>query len=66
MSSGRDEMTENAHTTVNTQKELASTLQEVVKIIAQQGKAISELTDAVRGFTMQNAGSGSSPRGGRS
>lgn len=66
VSSGRDEVTENARTTVNTQKELSSTLQEVVKIIAQQGKAISELTDAVRGLAIQNAGSGSSHRGGRS
>lgn len=65
VSSGRDEITENANATVNTQKDLTSTLQEVVKIIAQQGKAISELTDAVRGLTMQNANPGSSHRGGR-
>lgn len=65
VSSARDKSTETANATVNTQKDLTSTLQEVVKIIAQQSKAISELTDAVRGLTMQNANSGSSHRGGR-
>lgn len=65
VSSGRDESTENANATVNTQKDLTSTLQEVVKIIAKQGKAISELTDAVRGLAMQNANPGRSHRGGR-
>lgn len=36
-----------------TKTDLTVTLQEVVKIIAQQGKAIGELTNAVRELTMQ-------------
>ncbi|XP_024118450.1 uncharacterized protein LOC112139845 [Oryzias melastigma] len=39
----------------NTETDLAVTLQEVVKIIAQQGKAIGELTNAVHELTTQNA-----------
>lgn len=41
------------------------TLHEVVKIITQQGKAIGELTNAVRELTMQNASSGGVTKGGR-
>lgn len=39
----------------NTENDLASTLQEFVKIIAQQGKAIGELTNAVRELKTQKA-----------
>lgn len=59
------EVTENAKTNSNAQNELTLTLQEVVKTMAQQGKALSELTDAVRGLTVQNANSGSSHWSGR-
>lgn len=39
------------------QTDLTTTLQDVVKIIAQQGKAISELTNAVRDLTIHHASS---------
>lgn len=51
--------------TGSTQTDLAVTLQELVKIIAQQGKAITELTDAVRSLITQNASSDSGSKGGR-
>lgn len=47
------------------QNDLSVTLQEVVKIISQQGKAISELTNAVRDLTMKTTSSESSSRGER-
>lgn len=47
------------------QTDLAVTLQEVVKIIAQQGKAITELTDAVRSLTTQNVSSDGGSKGDR-
>ncbi|XP_038141085.1 uncharacterized protein LOC119783568 [Cyprinodon tularosa] len=48
---------EKTDSTINSQTDLAFTLQEVVKIIAQQGKAIGELTNAVRELTTQAASS---------
>lgn len=48
------EVLEKANLTSNLSTNLAATLQEVVKIIAQQGKAIGELTNAVRELTPQN------------
>lgn len=50
-----DRHTDNVQIPSNPESELASTLQEVVKIIAQQGKAIGELTNAVRELTTQKA-----------
>lgn len=47
------------------QTDLAVTLQEVVKIIAQQGKAITELTETVRSLATQNASSDGGSKGGR-
>lgn len=49
----------------NAEADLATTLTEVVKLIAQQGKAISELTGAIRGLTLQNTNPGGAWRGGR-
>lgn len=50
---GAVEISEQANSGCTVPTELAVTLQEVVKVITQQGKAISELTDAVRELTMQ-------------
>ncbi len=52
---GAVEVSEQANSSCTVPNELAVTLQEVVKVITQQGKAISELTDAVRELTMQKA-----------
>ena len=57
-----DGVSEKADSTTNTQ---AVTLQEVVKLVAQQGKAIGELTNAVRELTMQKASPEGAGRGGR-
>ncbi len=51
------DVTEQANMTTDSQTDLRLTLQEVVKIIAQQGKAIGELTNAVRELTTQNLSS---------
>lgn len=63
---GPDECSEKATPYSSAQTDLATTLQEVVKIITQQGKAIGELTNAVRELAGQTAGSESGSRGGRS
>lgn len=44
------------------QNDLSVTLQEMAKIISQQGKAISELTNAVRDVTVKSASSRSGSR----
>lgn len=56
------EMTEQ---TTDSPTDLRLTLQEVVKIITQQGKAIGELTNAVRELTTQNLSSGAGNKGSR-
>lgn len=52
---GPVEMSEQDNSGGTVPTELAVTLQEVVKVITQQGKAIGELTSAVRELTMQKA-----------
>lgn len=52
---GAVEISEQANSGCIVPTELAVTLQEVVKVITQQGKAITELTDAVRELTIQKA-----------
>lgn len=59
---GPNEVTEQ---TADSPTDLRLTLQEVVKIIAQQGKAIGELTNAVRELTTQNLSSGGSSKSSR-
>lgn len=49
----------------STEADLATTLTEVVKLISQQGKAISELTGAIRGLSLQNTNPRGAWRGGR-
>lgn len=51
--------------TADSPTDLRLTLQEVVKIIAQQGKAIGELTNAVRELTTQNLSSGGNSKSSR-
>lgn len=51
------ESLEKTDSTSNVQTDLTLTMQEVVKIITQQGKAIGELTNAVRRLTTQTANS---------
>ncbi|KAK9519917.1 hypothetical protein VZT92_022616 [Zoarces viviparus] len=60
---GPDEVSGKTDSTSNAQTDLTTTLQEVVKIIALQGKAIGELTNAVRELTMQNASSEKGTKG---
>lgn len=60
-----DETLEKANLTSDIQTDLTVTLQEVVKIITQQGKSIGELTNAVRELTTENASSDSGSMGGR-
>lgn len=60
-----DEVSEKTDMTSNVPTDLTVTLQEVVKIIAQQGKAIGELTNAVRELTVQNTSSQGGNRAGR-
>ena len=52
-----DEVSGKANLPSDSPTDLTVTLQEVVKIIAQQGKAIGELTNAVRELTTQNISS---------
>ncbi|KAL1250647.1 hypothetical protein QQF64_018443 [Cirrhinus molitorella] len=49
------DVSEQVNSSCTVPNELAVTLQEVVKVITQQGKAIGELTEAVRELTMQKA-----------
>ncbi|KAL1256560.1 hypothetical protein QQF64_012105 [Cirrhinus molitorella] len=49
------DVSEQANSSCTVPNELAVTLQEVVKVITQQGRAIGELTEAVRELTMQKA-----------
>lgn len=51
-----DENLEKTDSAKNDMSDLALTLQEVMKVIAQQGKAIGELTNAVRELTVRPAG----------
>ena len=60
-----DEVSEKPDTASCGKNDLTGALQEVVKIITQQGKAISELTNAVRDLTMKCANPESSSRGER-
>ncbi|KAM4552582.1 uncharacterized protein PAE49_013083 [Odontesthes bonariensis] len=60
-----NEVTEKANRTTDSPTDLKMTLQEVVKIIAQQGKAIGELTNAVRELTTQTVSSGGGPKSSR-
>lgn len=60
-----DEVPEQANLTSNTPTDLTVTLQEVAKIIAQQGKAIGELTNAVHELTTQNPSAQGGNKGGR-
>lgn len=59
------DVTEQANLITDSPTDLRPTLQEVVKIIAQQGKAISELTNAVRELTTQNLSSGGGSKSSR-
>lgn len=52
---GCDENVASGESSGDSRSDLASTLQEVIKIMAQQGKAIGELTNAVRELTIQQA-----------
>ncbi|XP_051931175.1 uncharacterized protein LOC127607116 [Hippocampus zosterae] len=54
VSDHKDMTLEKRDMTTEVQTDLTVTLQEVVKIIAQHGKAINELTETVRGLTMTN------------
>lgn len=60
---GSREMSEQSNPVSTAQSDMAVALQEVVKIISQQGKAIGELTNAVRELTIQKASSYSSQSG---
>lgn len=55
--SGSGEMSERSNLASSAQTDMSVALQEVVKMISQQGKAIGELTNAVRDLTMQKGGS---------
>lgn len=57
------EMPEQSSPVSGAQSDVAVALQEVVKIITQQGKAIGELTNAVRELTVQKLSSGGSQGG---
>lgn len=61
-----NERVEQTNLTTDSPTDLRSTLQEVVKIIAQQGKAIGELANAVHELTMQNFSSGGGNKTNRS
>lgn len=60
-----NEVTEQTSLTTDSPTDLRLTLQEVVKIIAHQGKAIGELTNAVRELTTQNLSSGGGSKSSR-
>lgn len=60
-----DEVTEQVNMITDSPSDLRLTLEEVVKIIAQQGKAIGELTNAVCELTTQKLSSGGSSKGSR-
>lgn len=60
---GSVEMLEQSNPASTAKGDMAVALQEVVKIISQQGKAIGELTNAVRELTMQKGSSYSSQGG---
>lgn len=57
MGDNADEVPGKPATPSSGQNDLSVTLQEVVKIVSQQGKAISELTNAVRELTIKSASS---------
>lgn len=57
------EMSEHSNSVSSAQSDITAALQEVVKIITQQGKAIGELTNAVRELTVQKAHSSGSQTG---
>lgn len=60
MSRSSEETSECTTSVSAAQNDIAVALQEVVKIITQQGKAIGELTNAVRELTVQKVSSGGS------
>lgn len=57
------EMSEHLNPASAAQSDMASALQEVVKVITQQGKAIGELTNAVRELAVQKGGPSGSQSG---
>lgn len=59
MGVGFEEAARSTNVSASSSKELNAVLQDVVKVVAQQGKAIGELTDAVRSLTTQRASFGS-------
>lgn len=63
--SSTENVLEKTNSTSKIQPDLTVTLQEVVKIISEQGKAITELTNAVRGLTTLSASTGGGGRGGK-
>ncbi len=63
MSTCSGEMSEHSNPVSSAQSDITVALQEVVKIITQQGKAIGELTNAVRELTVQKAHSSGSQNG---